>query len=95
MVFTFLGTIANWIDEDWELLERVVDFRRLGEDQHTGAGGARAFLDGLKKIGIATKISSPFIYVPSVAYLCHTLMQSPLITSRLTTSFAARLLASS
>lgn len=71
MAFSFLGTIANWIDDDWELLERVVDFRHLGEDEHTGVGGVRAFLEGLKSMGIATKICSFF--------LCFTSTRSVLI----------------
>ena len=57
MLFTFAGTIANLIDEDWNLLERVVDFCCLNDDERTGVGGARAFFDSVHKIGGGCQMS--------------------------------------
>ncbi|KAI4293675.1 hypothetical protein K525DRAFT_174621, partial [Schizophyllum commune Loenen D] len=36
MIFTFAGILAHWVDEDWEMVERLVDFRHLDEGDHTG-----------------------------------------------------------
>lgn len=56
MIFTFAGTIANWIDEDWVLIERLVDFKHIEGDAHTGDGSARAFMSSLKDMGSGDKI---------------------------------------
>ncbi len=29
MMFSFTGTIANWITDDWKLVERVIDFHPI------------------------------------------------------------------
>ena len=56
MVFSFAGTIAHFIDDDWKLVERLVDFHHMGEKEHAGAYAAKAFVKsaadrgGLKKI---------------------------------------------
>ena len=42
MVFTFAGTIANFIDDDWNLIERLVDFHHLEDDEHKGQYAAKA-----------------------------------------------------
>jgi hypothetical protein len=37
MTFTFAGTIGSWITDDWELVERVLDFRpKKLEDERCG-----------------------------------------------------------
>ena len=36
MVFSFAGTIASFVTDDWELVERVVDFHHLEENEHEG-----------------------------------------------------------
>ncbi|KAJ7056278.1 hypothetical protein C8F01DRAFT_926137, partial [Mycena amicta] len=36
MIFTFACTMASFIDEDWNLIERVVDFQALEENEHAG-----------------------------------------------------------
>ncbi|KAF8142376.1 hypothetical protein K438DRAFT_1450176, partial [Mycena galopus ATCC 62051] len=36
MMFTFCGTIGSWITEDWELVERVLDFHPIEDKEHEG-----------------------------------------------------------
>ncbi|KAE9395885.1 hypothetical protein BT96DRAFT_765391, partial [Gymnopus androsaceus JB14] len=36
MVFSFAGILAHWIDDDWKLIERLVDFQHLEKQQHAG-----------------------------------------------------------
>ncbi|KAF5366557.1 hypothetical protein D9758_009004 [Tetrapyrgos nigripes] len=36
MVFSFSGIIAHWIDDDWKLVERLVDFKHLDDHEHAG-----------------------------------------------------------
>jgi hypothetical protein len=42
MVYTFACTIAAFINADWELVERVVDFKPLAEKEHEGQLGGLA-----------------------------------------------------
>lgn len=57
MVFTFSGTIANWIDDDWNLVERLIDFHHMGDKEHAGAHAAKAFVEAAAKRGGLNKIS--------------------------------------
>ncbi|KAJ6611141.1 hypothetical protein B0H10DRAFT_1656023, partial [Mycena sp. CBHHK59/15] len=36
MMFMFAGTIGSWITEDWELVERVLDFHPIEDKEHEG-----------------------------------------------------------
>ncbi|KAJ7649685.1 hypothetical protein FB45DRAFT_1049884 [Roridomyces roridus] len=36
MMFTFAGSIGSWITEDWELVERVLDFHPIEDKEHEG-----------------------------------------------------------
>lgn len=58
MVYTFACTIGRFVDEDWEIIERVVDFKPLETKEHQGLYGGKAFADGASKIGSLNKISS-------------------------------------
>ncbi|KAL1939855.1 hypothetical protein VTO73DRAFT_9555 [Trametes versicolor] len=42
MVFTFAGTLAHFIDDDWKLVERLVDFYHIQDDEHKGQQAAKA-----------------------------------------------------
>jgi hypothetical protein len=57
MVYTFACTIGSFINDDWELIERVVDFKPLEDKEHEGLYGGKAFVDGAQKRGGLDKIS--------------------------------------
>ena len=59
MVYTFAGSIGCFINDDWEIIERVIDFKPLEDKEHAGLYGGKAFVDGASKIGSVDKISSP------------------------------------
>ncbi|KAJ3501122.1 hypothetical protein NMY22_g19033 [Coprinellus aureogranulatus] len=44
MTYTFACTIASFIDDDWNLVERVIDFKALESNEHEGYYAARAFI---------------------------------------------------
>ena len=58
MVFTFAGTIASFIDDDWKLVKRLVDFYHIQDKEHEGQYTAKGFVKlaaargGLDKISI-------------------------------------------
>lgn len=51
MVFSFCGVIGSWIDDDWNLIERLIDFRHLEQHEHKGKHGAKAFVESARKRG--------------------------------------------
>lgn len=57
MIFTFAGTIANWITEDWELVEQVIDFHVIEDKEHEGQYAAKGFAKALSEMGILEKMS--------------------------------------
>ena len=57
MVYTFACTIGTFINEDWEIIERVIDFKVLDEDEHKGLYAGKAFADSASGIGGFNKIS--------------------------------------
>ena len=65
MIFAFAGTIATWITEDWQLVERVLDFKALHRSEHTGIAGGRNLFLTMKDMGTAKKMSR------SVSHLLH------------------------
>ncbi|CAK5275049.1 unnamed protein product [Mycena citricolor] len=56
MIFTFAGTIANWVSEDWELIEAVLDFHPIEEKGHEGLYASAALAQRLAKLDILKKI---------------------------------------
>ncbi|KAF8232858.1 hypothetical protein L208DRAFT_1269719 [Tricholoma matsutake] len=56
MVYTFARTIGCFINDDWELIEHVIDFKPLGEKEHQGLYGGKAFVDVMHEIGSLDKI---------------------------------------
>lgn len=50
VLYTFACTVASFINEDWELIERVIDFKPLEDKEHEG-------LYGGCKMGCFDKIS--------------------------------------
>jgi hypothetical protein len=57
MVFTFAGTIASFIDEDWQLIEQMVTFYHIQDKDHEGEWAAKAFIKTAAKRGGLDKIS--------------------------------------
>lgn len=58
MTYTFACVLGSFIDDDWNLVERVIDFKALEEKEHEGYYGARAFVQGARGIGSLNKMSS-------------------------------------
>ncbi|KAF7363114.1 Dimer-Tnp-hAT domain-containing protein [Mycena venus] len=56
MMFTFAGTIASWVSEDWQLIERVIDFHPIGEKEHEGVYAAAGLAKRLSELDILEKI---------------------------------------
>jgi len=44
MVFSFAGTIAHFMNDDWELVAQLIDFHHMGDKEHAGAHAAKAFV---------------------------------------------------
>ena len=60
MMFTFAGTLAHFINEDWQLIERLIDFRHLAIDEHKGIHAAKAFVKSASARGSLNKIGYPY-----------------------------------
>ncbi len=58
MVYIFACMIGRFVNEDWEIIERIVDFKPLEDKEHQGLYGGKAFTDGASKIGSLNKIGS-------------------------------------
>lgn len=58
MIYTFAATITSFIDEEWEMIERVIDFKPLEPNEHEGYHGARAFVQGARRMGSLNKMST-------------------------------------
>ena len=56
VVYTFAGTIGCFINDGWELIEHVINFKPLAEKEHQGLYSGKAFVDGMCKIGGLDKI---------------------------------------
>ncbi|TFY61097.1 hypothetical protein EVJ58_g4726 [Rhodofomes roseus] len=63
MMFTFAGTLAHFINDDWELVERLVDFKHLDIDEHKGVHAAKAFVKSASQRGGLNKISTLIIVI--------------------------------
>jgi hypothetical protein len=56
-VYAFAGTVAFWIDDDWNLHERVIELLPLSGD-HTGKASGKLIYKALRRRGIETKLST-------------------------------------
>jgi hypothetical protein len=67
MMYTFAGTLACFVSEDWELVELLVGFRHLDIDEHKGECAAHAFMwttanvSALKKISFLASSMYPYL----------------------------------
>ena len=55
--FAFLGIVAQWIDDDWNLNTGIFDFIIM-EGSHTGKNLASVVFDSFKEYGVLSKISA-------------------------------------
>lgn len=63
MIFTFSGSIAHFIDDNWNLVEQLVDFHAVGNKEHAGAYAAKAFVKSAADCGGLKKICQLIYYV--------------------------------
>ncbi|KAH6887802.1 ribonuclease H-like domain-containing protein, partial [Coprinopsis sp. MPI-PUGE-AT-0042] len=92
MIYTFAGTIASFIDDDWNLIERVIDFKPLEDKEHEAFHAARAFISGARQIGSLDKMSRSLSFTNAFCLLCYTSQLSQPTTHRSTMlSSASRL----
>lgn len=59
MIFSFAASKASFINDNWELVERLIDFNVLDDDEHKGQEAAKAFVRSASKRGGLNKISPP------------------------------------
>jgi hypothetical protein len=57
MVYTFACTIGCFIDDDWNLIERVLDFQPLDDKEHKGIYAGLSFVNGAAARGGLKQIS--------------------------------------
>jgi len=60
----FMGTVAFWIDDNWDLNECVLELLLLSGD-HSGKASGKLIFKALRCRGIETKLSKPSIFTPS------------------------------
>ena len=63
MIFTFSGSIAHFIDNNWNLVEWLVDFHEVGDKEHAGVYAAKAFVKSAADCGSLKKICQLIYYV--------------------------------
>ena len=57
MVFTFAGTIANFINDDWKIVGRLIDFYHIEDKEHKGEHAGAAFVKSAAGRGGLDKMS--------------------------------------
>ena len=70
MMFIFAGTIASFIDYDWKLIERLIDFKELAVDDHQGKHAAKAFMKSASSRGGLDKICELHFPISTILTLC-------------------------
>ncbi|KAF8226500.1 hypothetical protein L208DRAFT_1301557 [Tricholoma matsutake] len=63
MMYSFAGTIASWVTEDWELVEHVIGFEPISDKEHEGEYAAKAFAKTLSGIRQDKLISCAHIVI--------------------------------
>ena len=61
MIYTFSCTAAFYINDDWELVEHIVDFKPLEVKEHEGIHAGYAFCAGARQRGGLSKICGRII----------------------------------
>ena len=57
MTYSFAGTLSHYINNDWELVQHLVDFKCLKEKDHQGVHAASMFVKSAASRGGLDKIS--------------------------------------
>ena len=70
MVYTFTCSIRCFINNDWEIIKHVIDFKPLKDKDHEGLYGGKVFADGACKISGFDKISSHVTLVTITDFHC-------------------------
>jgi hypothetical protein len=60
MVFTFAGTKANWINDDWQM---VVNFYHIQDKDHEGEWAAKVFVNTVAERGGLDKMSIIYLVI--------------------------------
>lgn len=61
MVYSFTCILAFFVDDDWKLVECIVNFCHLESKDHEGVNAAKAFIQGAQEHSALSKMSD-FIY---------------------------------
>jgi hypothetical protein len=56
MIYTFGGSIASWVTEDWELIERVIGFQPIADKDHEGEYAAAGLAKHLSELEVLEKM---------------------------------------
>jgi hypothetical protein len=65
MMYSFAGTMAVFIDDEWKINEILMGFKHLSVDDHKGKHAAKAFMKTIVPFSAAIKISCFFLIVKS------------------------------
>lgn len=60
-VYTFACSVGCFINNDWKIIECVIDFKPLENKEHEGLDGGKAFINGAYKIGSLDKIQYAWV----------------------------------
>ena len=63
MVFTFAGTTANWINDDWQMIEWMVNFYHIQDKDHEGEWAAKVFVNTAVERGGLDKMSIIYLVI--------------------------------
>jgi hypothetical protein len=58
MIFTLAGTVGSWITDDWELVERVLDFHPIENKEHEDEYAGAAMPRRLSELWLLEQMSS-------------------------------------
>ena len=62
-MFTFTSTIASWIDNDWQMIEHMVNFYHIQDKDHEGEWAAKTFVNMEVERGGLDKMSIIYLVV--------------------------------